>query len=399
MCGGGCLAADMSRIGIAVLGASAGRKGGVDVYASGLARALGTFGKKHQYTALTASDEFDCTCGIEDLSRESIVSKTDTMLWHLGLRNGTSSVIEFKLTRAIERACRKHGLDVVHFPATRIPAPRMKARTILTFFDMQYAFLPQFFSKDEAAAIDKSYRESVGKAERIIAPTRFTMDSLREKYGVPANKMALISAGIGDSLGPAKKEEIEQVRGKYGLTGPYIIYPANPWPHKNHEKLLKAMKLLLDSNVPVPRLVLTGRLPGKEDILQDLVRELGVAEHVSDLGYVSKRDVEVLISGAVLLVFPSLFEGFGYPVLEAMACGCPVASANSTCLPELVGDAGLLFDPGTPESIANAIDRLVVRRDGIESCVRKGLGRADMYRWSKLVPALEDVYSHVVVNE
>lgn len=383
----------MGRIGIAVLGASAGRKGGVDVYASGLARALGVHGKKHQYTALTASDEFDCTCGIEDLSRESIVSKTDTVLWHLGLKGGTSSVIEFKLTRAIERACRKHGLDAVHFPATRIPLPRVKARAILTFFDMQYAFLPQFFKAEEAAAIDKSYRESVRKAECVIAPTRFTMDLLREKYGVLADKMALIPAGIDDSLGLAKKEEIEQVRGKYGLTEPYIIYPANPWPHKNHEKLLQAMKLLLASKVNVPRLVLTGRLPGKEDILRNLIRELGLTKHVSDLGYVSKRDVEVLISGAVLLIFPSLFEGFGYPVLEAMACGCPVASANSTCLPELVGDAGLLFDPGTPESIVSAIEKLAVRKAGAENLIQKGLVRADLYRWSKLVPVLEEVYS------
>lgn len=383
----------MGRIGIAILGASAGSKGGVDVYAVGLANALASRGVKHQYTILSSSDALGGCWITENVGRKTVMSKSDSAMWYLGLGGGSASLAEFKLTRAIDRACGKHKLDCLHFPATRITTTGIRAKAILTFFDMQYAFLPQFFTSSQAAAIDKCYRTSVGRAECIIAPTRFTLESLREKYAVPEAKMALIPAGISDTLAPASRGEIEEVRRKYGLEAQYMIYPANPWPHKNHERLLMAVRLLLDSNVPVPHLVFTGRLPGKEAILQDLVRDLRLTGHVSDLGFIPRCDIEILMSGACLMIFPSLFEGFGFPVLEAMACGCAVASANSACLPETVGDAGVLFDPTSVEGIAEAIDRLAVRGDGHSEYIRKGLARAETYKWSKVVPLLEDLYS------
>ena len=383
----------MARVGIAALDASAGRKGGVDVYAVGLANALASYGRRHQYTILSSSGAPGGGCADENVSQQSFSSKMDTVFWHLGRGGGCSSIYEFKLTRGIDRACSKHQLDCLHFPATRITVPGVKARAALTFFDMQYAFLPQFFSSSEAAAIDRTYRESINRAEFVVAPTQFTMDSLRERYSVSSGKLVLIPAGIDDSLGAATAEENLSVRGRYGLSGSYIIYPANPWPHKNHERLLKAMKMLLDSKVNIPRLVLTGRLPGKEDLLANMIRELRLTEYVSDLGYVPNRDLQVLMSGATLLVFPSLFEGFGYPVLEAMACGCAVAAANSSCLPETVGDAGILFNPTSVEGIAEAILRLAVRGEGREVYIAKGLAHASRFKWSRVVPLLENLYS------
>lgn len=381
------------RIAIAVLGAPAGRKGGVDVYAAGLARALGTYGKEHQYVALTLSDEFDCGLKTVNLNRQSLSSKTDTVWWHMGVRDGAESIGEFKLARAIERVAQKHQLNVIHFPATRLPVSQVRTRAILTFFDMQYVFLPQFFKADEAALIDRVYRNSVAQAEWVIAPTRFTMDSLRDKYGVPAEKMSLIPAGIADELKPASAEEIEQVREQYNIRGPYCVYPANPWPHKNHLNLLKAIRLLKDRKVDVPQLVLTGRLPGKEDVLGKLIEELGLRNQVLDLGFVPKKELDAIVSGAAMLVFPSLFEGFGYPVVEAMACGCPVASTNSACMPDVVGDAGLLFDPQSVESIADAIESLAVRKEGVSQLIQRGLERSSRFKWSRIIPELEDFYS------
>jgi alpha-1,3-rhamnosyl/mannosyltransferase len=183
-----------------------------------------------------------------------------------------------------------------------------------------------------------------------------------------------------------------RVRAAYGLgDAPYFLFPAKTWPHKNHELLLRAFAHVHRAR-PDAVLVLTGGEAHNESRVREVVRELGIGEAVRRTGRIPERDVDVLYRGAVALAFPSLYEGFGIPVLEAMSRGCPVLAADATALPEVVGGAGLLLAPRDPERWSESMLR-VLEDDALrDRLIAAGLRRAREYDWAASAAALADVY-------
>jgi glycosyltransferase involved in cell wall biosynthesis len=282
-------------------------------------------------------------------------------------------------------------LDLVHsFPGYIDPAVRA-VPNVLTIADVQHEYYPEFFSDEELHARRALFAPSAQAAVRIITLSAFTRDCIIDRYALPPDKISVIPLGVhGRFFVPVTTAERDRVRARYRLPDAYGIYPANLWPHKNHLRLLDALVRMTPERRPF--LVLTGSATRGRIPLNDAIRERDLGAHVVWLGFVESHELTALLAGARMMVFPSLFEGFGMPVVEAMAAGCPVACADATALPETVSDAALLFDPTDVGAIASAIERLwhdAALRDALRQA---GHQRARQFTWQRTALHTLQVY-------
>jgi len=255
---------------------------------------------------------------------------------------------------------------VVHYPLT-IRLPSVEAPTVVTLHDVQHLDLPHLFGRAERAFRSVAWHRSVRSADRVVVPSGFVRDRAVRKLGLDRARVEVIHSGVDHARfrpGPAERE-------------PFLLYPARRWPHKNHRRLFEAFRRLRAER-PELRLVLTGD-----------ESPAGTPDGVDALGLVSPEGLVDLYDRASALVFPSLYEGFGQPPLEAMACGCPVACSNAGALPEVVGDAARLFDPHDPGAIATAVRDVL---DAPEEWRLRGLERAASFSWEASARAHEQVY-------
>jgi glycosyltransferase involved in cell wall biosynthesis len=274
------------------------------------------------------------------------------------------------------------NLTFVHQPFSDINPLGLKTPAVLTFLDMQQEFYPQFFSPAELAERKKSFRPSVSRAIRIMAISEHVKFCLVEKYNADPDKIDVIYLGCGpDFRLVADKGVLAEVALKYGLDAPFMIYPAATWPHKNHATLIHSLKILKETYGFDGKLVLTGISKQAHHDICRQVELLGLTDDIKILGYLPHGDLPYLYNLARLLVFPSLFEGFGMPVVEAMACGCPVVCSNLTSLPEITGSAGILFDPNCAEDMAEKLARVWTDDSLMQSMRVLGLERATLFTW------------------
>ena len=274
-------------------------------------------------------------------------------------------------------------LDLMHYPVT-VPIPRAGSLpTVVTLADVQHHDLASLFSVAERAFRRRAYDDAARNATRIITISEFSAGRIIELLDVPPEQVTAIHHGIDHELfnpkGPPSAIS--------GLPERYVYYPANPWPHKNHQRLLEAFSLVDD---PELHLVLTGHghvpLPGDSE------------KRILRLGQVPKHDLPGLYRQAVGLVFPSLYEGFGFPPVEAMACGCPVAASGIGAIAEVCGDAALLFDPTDPEAIAEAISRVASDSTLRSELSLAGTARAAQFTWRRSAERHLEVYRAAVAS-
>ncbi len=393
----------MARFGIAAMGSRLGQSGGVDIYTAELVEALATHKTGHDFVVLVYADrlnEWQFRSWPNSLSFVSLTAVAGHSLLAkqvLRLRRWLGCSIPPQqgpdyLAHQIDAL----QLDFVHFPRTLIYPLSLRTPCILTFFDMQHEYYPEFFTPSEIAERTRTYPASVDKARHIIAPSTYTRQTLHEKYGTSISKISVLPVGIPDNLGRVSADEVARVRARYVLPEHFVFYPANPWPHKNHAHLMAALRIYRDRYGSPPHLVLSGRLPEEPRAAEPLAIAAGIKDYVHDLGFVPTADMPALYTAADALVFPSLFEGFGIPVLEAFACGCPVAAANTTAIPECAQEAALLFDPLDPSAIAASLHQLLTEPELIADLTAKGYARSRQYTWSNLVPQLIQIYENTL---
>jgi glycosyltransferase involved in cell wall biosynthesis len=275
------------------------------------------------------------------------------------------------------------NLDIIHHPLTILNPMRTKVPSVLTFVDMQHEFFPQFFSPGEMKMRKAFYRPSAERAARIIAISGHVKSSLVERYGIPPGKIDIIYLGYDESYRVHDAEnELRAMRSKYGLNRPFLYFPGATWPHKNHKTLLAAISIMKTRHRFDGQLVLTGIAKKSSGEIHEAIGRLGLEETVKVLGYLSYEDLPYLYNLARMMVFPSLFEGFGIPLVEAMACGCPVACSNTTSLPEVAGDAAVFFDPTSPEDMAEKISQFWNDDGRLHEMRARGLERAKLFSWS-----------------
>lgn len=263
---------------------------------------------------------------------------------------------------------------------------QFRFRNVLVFTDLQHEFYPEFFTPEHAEERRRVYGTSLRQAARVVAISEHTRRTVLDLYGLPPETVSVGHLAADPAFAPEawRPAELSRVMAKYGLApGSYLYYPANTWPHKNHVRAFEALALLRDRHGRRETLVLTGAAKNAHDELGQALARLGLDEQVRFLGYCPLEDLPALFRGARALFYPSLFEGFGIPVVEAMACGCPVVCSSATSLPEVVGEAGLLVDPRSPTDMAAALARLLgdagLERDLRERAAR----RAGEFSWRR----------------
>ena len=286
------------------------------------------------------------------------------------------------------------GLDVLHHPLT-VPIPRPPGvPTVTTVYDVQHHELPHLFSRAERLFRRWAYDGAARSADVTVTTSGYSRERLVELVGADPARVEAVPMGIDhDRFHPEKGDADQRLAGR--LPERFVVYPANLWAHKNHGRLIDAFSRVRDDEL---HLVLTGQGYGREGALLERARQAGLGDRVVHLGYLDGEEVPALLRAARAMVFPSLYEGFGSPPLEAMACGCPVACSTRASLGEVVGDAALPLEPESVESIAEAIEQ-VTQDSGLRELLRpRGLERAAGFTWAAAAAGHRAIYERAAAT-
>ena len=274
--------------------------------------------------------------------------------------------------------------DVLFVPAHVLPLIHPR-RSVVTVHDLGYLAYPEAHKTGDRRYLDWSTRWNARRARIVLADSAATRADLIRAYGVDERKIRVIHLGRDESLAPVRDAQVlAEVRARYGIAAQYVLYIGTLQPRKNLARVIEAFARLADGPAFAGlQLVLAGKKGWLYDDLFAQVGGLGLAGRVLFPGYIEDADLPALLSGATAFVFPSLYEGFGIPVLEAGACGVPVITSNTSSLPEVAGDAALLVDPHDVDAIAEAMSRLVTDAELRAELSRRGLANVQRFSWEK----------------
>jgi glycosyltransferase involved in cell wall biosynthesis len=271
--------------------------------------------------------------------------------------------------------------DVLFVPAHVIPLLSAR-RNVVTIHDLGYLAFPEAHTRQRRIELDLTTRWSVQRATQVIAISQATKDALIEHYHADPARVTVIYHGVSPLFRPVDSVAIAELQAHYGLHKPYFLYVGTIQPRKNLQRLIAAFRMLAGQVADI-ELLIVGKRGWLTEQIEAEARSAGLAERVRFLGFVPDGDLPALLSGATAFVFPSLYEGFGLPVLEAMACGTPVLTANTSALPEVAGDAALLVDPSSSEAIASGLQRLAEDADLRAALRARSLARAAQFTWER----------------
>ncbi len=348
-------------VGISLLTLVPGISGGSETYARELCRALARVGEL-RYRVFVPEIAPDASDGLP----WSVVGgyhASRTMPGRI-----TAMSLAALRAEALRRELGLDRLDAIHFPLSVMLPSIERPPVVTTVLDLQHEEHPEFFGRAELAYRKVVYGRTIRRSQMVITISEHARQTLIERHRLAPDRVRAIHLAVDhDVFTPSDKVS----------RGDYLLYPARPWSHKNHARLFEAFAQLRAER-PALRLVLTGE------------GDFGTLPHgVEARGRVSRDELVDLYRGAAALVFPSLYEGFGMPVVEAMACGCPVASSNAASLPEVAGDAGRLFDPRHVGEIAAAVDEVLLEP---APWIARGLERALRFTWDACARAHDEVY-------
>jgi glycosyltransferase involved in cell wall biosynthesis len=393
------------RIGVNLIPLRSGQMGGHEFYVRRLLKQLLMSDRRNQYFLFTAwwnDDSIDLPPGPSQ--KIMVVPKEDGAPIRSGLNRWLArypSLETFPMLRRwgsshpgdLHAWVRRLGLDLWFCPMTNLVPRHLSIPTVVTVADIQQEYYPEFFTHEELQARALMYGPSCQEATAVIAVSEFSKQCMIEQYSLVPDKVHCVyEAGVESVDEVANSPTADEVKRKYHLPPSYAFYPANMWPHKNHRLLFLALHRLRQMYGMSLSLVLTGDDLGQWGELEAVARHFHLHEDIHYLGYVPVDALPGLYRGAALLLYPSLFEGFGIPLVEAMTLGCPVAAANTTSIPEVVGDAALLFDPRQPDSIVSACCQLLTDDDLRQTMIERGRERAALFSWKRVADETLQVF-------
>ena len=292
------------------------------------------------------------------------------------------------------------NVTLLHEPHYVLP-PLVPCRAVVTIHDCIHLMFPQYLPSRLAHAYARANLWVAAKrAERIFTVSETSKADILRYCDVPAERIIVVYNAIDDRFAISPETEaIERVRERYQLNGPFALYVGNIKPHKNLERLIDAFDLVRRGGFERLELLIIGDQISKYPRLRRAVDKHKLHKHVRFLGFVADDTLAALYRLATVFVFPSLYEGFGLPPLEAMASGTPVVTSNRSSLPEVVGDAAVLVDPYSAASIAEGIQRVLSDADLRRTLAARGLARAMEFSWEASVRRIHEVYMDVASQQ
>lgn len=286
-------------------------------------------------------------------------------------------------------------VDLYH--ATDFVLPPTRTRTLLTVHDLSFVRVPETASPNLKAYLDKVVPRSVYRADHVLADSQATKDDLISLYNTPPDKITVLLSGVDSRFKRVTDETaLAAVREKYGIgTRPYIFAVGTVQPRKNYSRLIQALAWLREHGYDVA-LVIAGGRGWLENPIYQAISDNQLEHYVHLIGFADEADLPALYSAAECLAFPSLYEGFGLPILEAFACGTPVMTANISSLPEVAGDAALMVEPTNLDEIIHALRRLLEDSALRADLIQRGHTRAQGFTWDAAAAHLRQIYTHLI---
>jgi glycosyltransferase involved in cell wall biosynthesis len=297
---------------------------------------------------------------------------------------------------AVLAAALRAGVDLLHVPHYVLPwlFPRPM---VVTVHDIIHVLFPEFLPNSLGFAYARfAIRTAVRRARRVVTGSRTTADDLKRLFGASEARLRVIPHGVhAEFLDAGDPSADAAVRATLGIEGAYMLHVGNHKPHKNVEGLLKAYQLVAhDRRGIVPPLVMVGGFPPDGELARR-VRVMGLGGAVRCLGHVERRELAAVFRGATAFLYPTLYEGFGLPVLEAMACGVPVVAGDVPAVREVAGDAIIRVNPRDVVELAAAVRRLLAQPELQRELRARGRARAVEFSWRRAAEATLDVYRTV----
>ncbi|MCH8949720.1 MAG: glycosyltransferase family 4 protein, partial [Chloroflexi bacterium] len=337
------------------------RMAGAGVYSYQLVRALAKIESGHEFVVFARAGLFD------DLA-------TDNKRVRVAPVNAGSRVTRLAWEQAaLPFLLRRHGIDLLHSTHHHTPVVAGgSVKRVVTFHDVTFLVLPKRYPLVRRLYMSTLTRAAARVADAIITPSRSTRDDVVRKLGVNQDRITVIPYAAGPQYTPSDAAAVARVRERYRLAGDYILSVSSLEPGKNRTRLIRAVARLREEGVDC-RLAIAGQPGWRYEGDMELARELGLGDRVHYLGYVPDDDLPPLYSGAALLAYPSLYEGFGLPVLEAQACGTPVIASLNSAFPEIVDDSAWLVKPDNLTEISQSIQHILNNPEFKEKLIKKGL--------------------------
>lgn len=385
-----------------------GIAGGIENLSRSFIQYLTSVDASNHYTLLVPTEvrfEFDLRSrkNYHVLPFDGPREKLRDLLWSSARLLHTKLGMDYWRSREVEslRRLASYNADVVLSMAGYIVTDMYPMKHVLVVHDLQHEYHPEFFSPEVLEERQRVFGDSIRRADHIIAVSDHTRRTVLDKFAIAPERVSVAHEAADDIFLASNPRQAQSalVWKKYDLTpGEYLFFPGNTWPHKNHLGAIEALAVLRDRYSRSPRLLFAGAVKEAQPKLLERIRELGLSGHVQFLGYCPLTEMPALYKGAAMLVYPSFFEGFGIPLVEAMWSGCPIVSSSTTCLPEIGGEAAIYFDPRSPEDLASAINDVFSDRALREHLVKHGSIQGKKFSWQKFTLATLRAMSTVALN-
>ena len=358
---------------------------GNESYATNLIEALAEIDSENRYTIYVTRQE----------ATERFANRWPNFTLRLTLPH--TPLVRVPLT--LSRELRRHPVDLLHVQFTA--PPLCPCPVVASIHDLSFEHLPQTFKRRSRMQLRLTVRHTARNAAQILALSQYGRNDIIKTYGVDAARVSVTPLAASSLFTPVKDpSELSRVWKSYGIKRDYILAVGSIQPRKNLPRLIAAYAHLrsLRPQAKLPQLALVGKNAWLyKDSLQ-AAKQHGFADDIIFTGYVPEADLPPLYTGAVCFVYPSYFEGFGLPVLEAMQCGTPVIAGDRTSLPEVIGDAGLLVDPFDEKALAAAIVRVIDNASLADELRVKGLQRARKFSWQETARLTLEAYKQAVAS-
>lgn len=284
--------------------------------------------------------------------------------------------------------------DILFVPAHTLPIIRLpKVRTVVTIHDLGAEFLAEYHQFPQKLYLNWSTKYAARNADQLIAVSKSTQRDLIARLGAKKEKISVIYEGVDqDFFQKNSHEETSAIKAKYGLNKPYLLFVGTIQPRKNLELLIEAFARVKNTDL---ELVIAGKPGWLYETIYLSPEKNKVKDKVKFLGFIPTDDLPPVYSGALAFVYPSLYEGFGLPLLEAMACSCPIIASNSSSIPEVVGDAALLFDPNNKDQIVKSIRTIIKDSDLRADLAQKANRQVKKFTWEKAAEETLKVFEKV----
>jgi len=286
------------------------------------------------------------------------------------------------------------GFDIVHNPAPFPLLTKPGKHYVSTIHDLIPVLFPEWDLFPRVMSSKLHFPKLIGDSDRIIAVSHNTKRDLMSTYGVPEDKISVIYEGASGSYRELSPLTVAAIRRKYNLSNPFVLFVGTLEPRKNIPTLLKAFSVC-KKKIPTLKLVIVGQKGWKYAEIFSTLAHLHLENEVIFLQYVPHEDLPGIFNAADLFVYPSLYEGFGLPPLEAMQCGVPVITSNTSSLPEIVGEGGAMVSPYNVQELADMMSLLLSDDNLRKENIRYGLSRAQMFSWEKCAQQTQKVYDEI----